>query len=130
MISHVHIGIADFERAFAFWRPLMEGLGHRIRFHDAARGWAGFQPAEAARPLLLIGRPYDGQPAHPGNGQMVALLAPTRTAVDVAHATAMAQGGTCEGRPGLRPDYHSNYYGAYFRDPDGNKICICCHHEA
>ncbi len=58
---------------------------------------------------------------------MIALLAPKRSAVDACHAAAMEQGGADEGRPGLRPHYHSNYYGAYFRDLDGNKICIVCH---
>jgi len=47
--------------------------------------------------------------------------------VDRAHATALAQGGACEGPPGLRPHYHADYYGAYFRDPEGNKLCVCCH---
>jgi lactoylglutathione lyase len=58
---------------------------------------------------------------------MVALLAASRAQVNAAHATALAQGGRCEGRPGLRPEYHANYYGAYFRDPDGNKLCVACH---
>jgi predicted lactoylglutathione lyase len=49
--------------------------------------------------------------------------------VDACHKIALEQGGTDEGGPGLRPQYHPNYYGAYFRDLDGNKICICSHHE-
>ncbi|MCP6362581.1 VOC family protein, partial [Klebsiella pneumoniae] len=67
------------------------------------------------------------QPHHPGNGQMVAFLASTRQLVDHVHATALAHGGTCEGPPGLRPEYHPYYYGAYVRDPDGNKLCVACH---
>ena len=66
----------------------------------------------------------------PGNGQMTAFLAADRATVDRAHAVALAQGGHCEGPPGLRPEYHANYYGAYFRDPDGNKLCVACHAEA
>ncbi len=58
---------------------------------------------------------------------MIALLAPERSAVDACHAAAMEQGGADEGRPGLRPHYHKDYYGAYFRDLDGNKICVVCH---
>lgn len=79
------------------------------------------------RPPLLIGRPYDGAPARVGNGQMVALLAPSRSAVAAAFDAALAHGGTCEGKPGLRPEYHAHYFGAYVRDPDGNKLCVCCH---
>jgi catechol 2,3-dioxygenase-like lactoylglutathione lyase family enzyme len=58
---------------------------------------------------------------------MIALLAKSRDIVGRSHAAALANGGKCEGAPGLRPHYHPNYYGAYFRDPDGNKICVCCH---
>lgn len=127
MLSHVFVGITDFDRAFRFYSALMESLGLRLRFRDTERPWAGWMPADAARPLFLMGTPFDGQPAHCGNGAMIALLAKDRDAVDRAHATALAHGGTCEGPPGLRPHYHEHYYGAYFRDPDGNKLCVCCH---
>lgn len=128
MLSHIHLGVTDFARAHAFYTQLLPMLGWKPRFVDGSRPWAGWQPAEQARPLLLIGVPYDGQVASPGNGQMVALLAPSRAAVDRFHATALALGATCEGAPGLRPEYHADYYGAYLRDPDGNKLCVC-HHE-
>ena len=127
MFSHVFIGTQDFERALAFYRPLLAELGVAERFCDATRPWAGWQSTPGPRPLLLIGRPWDGQPHAPGNGQMVALLAPTRAAVDRAYAVALAQGGRSEGAPGLRPEYHAQYYGAYLRDPDGNKLCVVCH---
>jgi len=78
----------------------------------------------------LIGTPYDGAPAAPGNGQMIALLAPDRAGVDRTYAKALEHGGACDGPPGPRPQYHAHYYGAYFRDPDGNKICVCCHDPA
>lgn len=61
---------------------------------------------------------------------MIALLAPDRTTVGRIFAAALAAGGTSEGAPGLRPQYHANYYGAYFRDLDGNKLCVCCHEPA
>jgi lactoylglutathione lyase len=130
MLSHVFLGVSDFERAFRWHAAVMAALGNTLRFRDDARPWAGWQPAAGGRPLFLIGHPYDGAPASCGNGQMVALLAPTRAAVDAAHAAALAHGGECAGPPGLRPEYHANYYGAYFRDPDGNKLCACCHDPA
>jgi predicted lactoylglutathione lyase len=55
---------------------------------------------------------------------MAAFTAPTRAAVDAAHAAAIATGGLDEGPPGLRPKYASDYYGAYVRDPDGNALCL------
>ncbi len=127
MLSHVYIGINDFEPAYAFYSALMAELGTRPRFKDASKPWAAWMPAETARPLFVIGKPYDGQPAGCGNGQMFAFMAPSRAAVDRAHAAALAHGGQCEGVPGLRPHYHANYYGAYFRDPEGNKLCVVCH---
>lgn len=127
MFSHVFIGVSDFDRALAFYRPLMEALGIEPRFCEPERPWAGWQSSPGPRPLLLVGKPYDGQPHHPGNGQMVAFMAADREAVDRAHAVALAHGGTSEGPPGPRPEYHEHYYGAYFRDPDGNKLCVACH---
>lgn len=127
MISHVFVGITDFPRALAFYSALMEGLGLQLKFCEASRPWAGWMVPGQPRPLWVIGQPYDGEVASAGNGQMLALLAPTRAAVDSAHAMALALGGCCEGAPGLRPQYHADYYGAYFRDPDGNKLCVCCH---
>ncbi|HEX8615408.1 MAG TPA: VOC family protein [Telluria sp.] len=126
MISHVFIGVTDFARAFDFYGALMPELGLALKFSDPSRPWAGWMQPGHPRPLFLIGAPFTGQHAA-GNGQMTALLAPTRAAVDSAHAAALAHGAVCEGAPGLRPEYHARYYGAYFRDPDGNKLCVCCH---
>jgi len=61
---------------------------------------------------------------------MVAFLAEARAVVDQAFTVALASGGTSEGEPGLRPEYHEHYYGAYFGDPEGNKLCVACHSPA
>ena len=127
MFSHVMVGVADFERALAFYRPVLAAIDVAFRFEDASRPWAAWQSTPDPRPLFLIGRPYNGQPPAAGNGQMIAFLAPSRAQVNRAHALALAHGGQCEGKPGVRPEYHADYYGAYFRDPDGNKLCVVCH---
>lgn len=127
MFSHVMLGVGDFERALAFYRRILPALGLQERFCERNRPWAGWEPAGGGRPLFLIGRPYDGQPHAPGNGQMVAFLATDRETVRSVHALALAHGGGCEGPPGLRPEYHAHYYGAYFRDSEGNKVCVACH---
>lgn len=127
MFSHIVVGVSDFERAMLFYRPLMAAIGAKPRFVETEVPWAGWQSAPEPRPLFIIRCPYNGQPHHPGNGQMVAFLANTREVVNQVHAIALKNGGTCEGEPGLRPEYHANYYGAYFRDLDGNKLCIACH---
>jgi lactoylglutathione lyase len=127
MFSHVFVGVSDFERALAFYNPLMMTLGIESRFCERSRPWAGWQSTPGPRPLFLIGRPYDKLAQQPGNGNMVAFIAETRATVDQAFAIALENGGTSDGIPGLRPEYHEHYYGAYFRDPDGNKLCVACH---
>lgn len=127
MFSHIHLGTADFDRAFGFYEAIARELGLVLRFKEPDQAWAGWQPPGQDRPLLIVGRPFDGQPPTPGNGQMVALLAATHEQVRRVHATALAHGGRCEGPPGPRPHYHAHYYGAYFRDQDGNKLAVACH---
>ena len=127
MLSHVFIGITDFDRALAFYQPIMDALQLQMKFCDPGKPWAAWMSKDAPRPLFVIGTAFDEQPATPGNGQMIALLAPSHEIVNRCHALAMAHGGSCEGPPGLRPHYHPDYFGAYMRDPDGNKLCVCCH---
>ncbi|GAA6142102.1 VOC family protein [Hydrogenophaga sp. 5NK40-0174] len=127
MFSHVMVGVSDFPRALAFYTPLMDLLGVRLRFQEDDVPWIGWESSPDPRPLFIVGKPFNGAPHQPGNGHMVAFQAATRSQVDQAHALAMAHGGVSEGEPGLRPHYHAHYYGAYFRDPDGNKLCVACH---
>lgn len=127
MISHVHVGVADLDRALAFYTPLMAALGLPLRFTELDRGWAGWSSRDGGRPLFVVGRPFDGRPATPGNGTMTALVARSRAEVERVHALALGLGAADAGAPGLRPQYHPDYYGAYFIDPDGNKLCIVCH---
>ena len=127
MLSHVFVGVGDFDRALAFYTPVLATLGLTQRFCERDRPWAGWQRPGQARPLFLIGAPFDGQAPVAGNGAMNAFLAADRATVRAVHAAALAHGGRCEGPPGLRPHYHPDYYGAYFRDPDGNKLAVACH---
>ena len=127
MFSHVTIGTNDLDRAIAFYDAVLAPLGIE-RVGSKYANWAAWQrPGEAAK--LWVGRPYNGLPASWGNGWMAAFAAPTRAAVDAAHAAAMAAGGYDEGLPGLRPKFAPDYYGAYVRDPDGNKLHFVCRGE-
>lgn len=130
MYSHATLGTNDIARAIAFYDPLLAGLGLARHESDAAKGYAGYAAAPEATPQFWILRPIDGRDASVGNGVTIAFEAPDRATVDRFHATALAQGGTDEGAPGLRPHYHADYYGAYLRDPDGNKLCCVCHRPA
>lgn len=130
MISHVHLPVRDFDRAHRFWCEVLPPLGWKLRFCDPDKPWAGWQPSHldgpTGRPLVVYGKPLEGEP-DPGNGVMLALLTPSRALVDSTHAAALAAGASSEGAPGLRPHYHPDYYGAYWRDTEGNKIALACH---
>lgn len=128
MFSHATLGTNDFARGVRFWQAVMDALGHRLRFLDESRPWAGWEPAAGGRPLFVLTAPFDGQAATAGNGTMLAFDCATRAMVDAAHTAGVAQGGTDAGAAGLRPEYHAAYYGAYLRDPDGNKLGFVCHH--
>jgi catechol 2,3-dioxygenase-like lactoylglutathione lyase family enzyme len=130
VFSHIFTAVSDFERALSFYEAVLAELSIKQRFVDRSRPWAGWQSSPQPRPLFLIGSTYDKNAHLPGNGQMVAFLAKNREQVKAAYRTALEHGGTDEGPPGLRPEYHANYYGAYFRDPEGNKVCVACHEPA
>jgi catechol 2,3-dioxygenase-like lactoylglutathione lyase family enzyme len=126
MYSHVTVGTADMARATAFYDAVLAPLGlKRLKTYKVAIGYApeGF---EGVNEPFWVMRPYDRKAASPGNGAMVAFKAETRAAVDAFHAAALAAGGSDEGAPGIREHYHPDYYGAYVRDPDGNKLCAVC----
>jgi catechol-2,3-dioxygenase len=72
--------------------------------------------------VFSLETPVDGNPALPGNGVHIAFQAPDRETVRRFHAMALSNGGKDEGAPGIRANYNANYYGAFVRDPDGNKI--------
>jgi catechol 2,3-dioxygenase-like lactoylglutathione lyase family enzyme len=127
MFSHVTLGTSDIRRAVVFYDALLAVLGLARQENDMDRGYAGYAIAPEVTPQFWVLRPIDGQRASVGNGVTIAFEAPDRAKVDRFHATALAHGGTNEGAPGLRPHYHPDYYGAYLRDPDGNKLCCVCH---
>ena len=116
MIVNFCFGTRDLERAGKFYDALFSEVGmarsgqsDRSIYFSSAKGGAGF----------AITLPFDGNPASVGNGSMATLGAADRATVDRLHATALANGGSDEGAPGLRP---AGYYCAYWRDPDGNKM--------
>jgi catechol 2,3-dioxygenase-like lactoylglutathione lyase family enzyme len=127
MLSHITVGIADLGRALAFYEKVLAPLKYVLKFHEPDPGWAAWKLPDQDRPLFIITTPVDENPPTVGNGSMTAFLAADHQTVYAVHAAAMALGGKDEGAPGIRPDYHADYYGAYFRDLDGNKLCVVCH---
>lgn len=123
MIGYVTLGTDDLERSRAFYDALFAELG-ASRLMEMDSGFTLYGVSWGV-PGVAVTRPYDGQPARPGNGNMVSLVVDARDKVDRLHAKALELGGSDEGPPGLRgPDGDRAFYGAYFRDPDGNKFCV------
>ena len=121
MIGYVTIGSNDLEKSRSFYDALMPviGAGRIMEFGDNFTMYG----TGLNRPGLAICKPYDGNSAQAGNGNMASIACDSRAKVDEFYAKAIALGGTDEGPPGVRGEEGPNaFYGAYFRDPDGNKI--------
>jgi catechol 2,3-dioxygenase-like lactoylglutathione lyase family enzyme len=126
MIGYVTIGALDSEQSGKFYDAVFDALGHDRRTEGG--GWIGYGPKGGGEGFAdchtAICPPFDGQPARAGNGIMVAYHAKTPAEVDAAHAAGLAAGGADEGAPGHRPPGTPGFYGAYLRDPVGNKIAL------
>jgi catechol 2,3-dioxygenase-like lactoylglutathione lyase family enzyme len=117
VLDHLSLGVTDLERAIRFYDAALGALGLlRVWTYEHA---AGYDPTGPDEKLAIIADPQ-ARPA--GAGAHLALTARDRAAVDAFHRAALANGGTDEGAPGLRPRYGSGYYAAFVRDPDGNKL--------
>lgn len=124
MLGYVTIGYLHAEPALAFYDPVLGAIGMKRAFFDG--GWAGYGPAASDEQNVFLCPPFDGQPARGGNGIMLAFKGPDKASVDAAYAAGLEAGGTDEGAPGPRPEDSTSFYGAYLRDPTGNKICVYC----
>jgi predicted enzyme related to lactoylglutathione lyase len=122
MIGYVMLGTNDCDRANAFYDQLFAVTGgKRLMEFPGCVVWG----TSHAAPQLAATKPYDGNPASVGNGTMVALTAKTRADVDAMYAKAIELGGKDEGPAGLRGEEGPNaFYAGYFRDLDGNKLCV------
>ncbi|MEM9966865.1 MAG: VOC family protein [Pseudomonadota bacterium] len=119
MIGYVTIGVSDLPRAKAFYEGIFADKGAKFIW-DLGR--IHFMSVGRDKPMLAICEPYDKNDPVPGNGVMVAFTAESKEEVDMLYDKAIRLGATCDGAPGQRvPD---RFYGAYARDPDGNKICF------
>jgi catechol 2,3-dioxygenase-like lactoylglutathione lyase family enzyme len=117
MLDHVGLRVQDFPRALAFYRAALEPLGYRVmmEFPEAAglgyKGKTDFWIMKSDRPQSAVLVAFTG----------------SRQAVTAFHAAALAAGGSDNGGPGVRPDYHPNYFGAFILDPEGNNVEAVCH---
>ena len=120
MYTHIMVGTNDPDRAFQFYDAALGALGvegHKMgekAFYRGANGAFG------------VGKPANGEAATAANGGTIGFLATSKEQVDAFHTAGLANGGTCDGAPGKRDGAPGDNYGAYLRDPDGNKICAYC----
>ncbi|MBN9307584.1 MAG: glyoxalase [Devosia sp. 67-54] len=117
-VDHIGLNAGDFAKSKAFYAAALAPLGLKILndFGDVVGMGADF-------PFLWISA---GNPGH----VHLAFRADSRKLVDEFYAAAIAAGGKDNGKPGLRPEYHQNYYGAFVLDPDGHNIEAVCHAPA
>jgi len=124
MLDHITFGVADFARCSDFYDKALAPLGIK-RVYEVSAEDTGSKPFIGygdERPFFWIG------PGDASTGQLhFAFTAKTRAEVDAFHAAGLAAGGTDNGAPGLRPDYHPDYYGAFVFDPEGRNIEAVCH---
>jgi catechol 2,3-dioxygenase-like lactoylglutathione lyase family enzyme len=124
MIAHVGIHVSDVERSKKFYAAALKPIGYRLL---REYGITPNRPAASAgfgappRADLWI---YQGQPSPPTTH--IAFQVGKRALVDAFYEAAIAAGGRDYGRPGVRPQYSADYYGAFVLDPDGYNIEAVC----
>ena len=123
MFTHIMLGSSDTERSRTFYDATMGALGHAPSAapEGAPRHFYGGFGSGA----LGIGTPANGEATF-ANGGTIGLVGKDKDTVDAWYAAGLANGGTCEGPAGPRPNAPGSSYGAYLRDPDGNKLCAFC----
>ena len=122
MIGYITIGANDTEKSGKFYDAVLGAIGNERKFEDS--GWIGYGPRGSDSHSVYVCPPFNKQPATFGNGIMIAFKAGSRVEVQTAHKAGLASGGTDDGAPGYRPPEKEEWYGAYLRDPVGNKICV------
>jgi catechol 2,3-dioxygenase-like lactoylglutathione lyase family enzyme len=122
MFAGTCIGSTDLDLAGRFYDAVLASVGmHQADRNDSEIGYAG----KSGQIDFWVLTPFNGEPATSGNGSQVMFKALSHQQVDDFHASALQLGGSCDGAPGPR-NYSPGYYGAYCRDPDGNKLHVFC----
>lgn len=119
LIDHISLGVVDLERAMAFYDGVLAPLGGSRLLTRPTN--AGYGTVGRPKPRFWI-RLHDGKSPPFQPEAHVAFQAPDRAAVDAFHERALRLGATDNGKPGLRPHYHKDFYAAYVIDPDGHRI--------
>ena len=123
MIIYTMVGTSDLQRAIKFYDPIFSILGYQPCWRDErSTSWGLIEKPMV--PRFFIGYPFNGGLSSVGNGAMTAFWVDNEETIKRCYTIGMSSGGNCEGPPGPRPQYGETFYGAYLRDPDGNKIAF------
>jgi len=132
MLSYVYFGTNDLGKAVAFYEPTLGALGMKRcitndpEWDRVSAGWGTYEDGGLSELAFWVGKPLNQQAATTGNGSMVAFRARSWKEVDDFYTAALTHGGACDGPPGLRLHYAPDFYAAYVRDLDGNKLAAVC----
>ena len=118
MIDHVSVRVQDFGRLLAFYREALAPIGYQVIMEYPGAVGLG---ADGKPDLWLMQTEQTINPTH------IALSSPSRDGIDAFYTAGLGAGGSDNGPPGLRLDYHPTYYAAFVRDPEGNNIEVVCH---
>lgn len=118
-LNYVMLGSNDVAKARSFFDAVLPTIGGRLVAEHMPHAFC-YELRGGGR--MWVASPFDGEVATPGNGNMVGLKCESKREVQAAHETSLSKGGINEGDPGPRPQYGPEFYGAYIRDLDGNKI--------
>jgi catechol 2,3-dioxygenase-like lactoylglutathione lyase family enzyme len=128
VIDHTGLGVSDFVKSKEFYRKALGSIGYELLLEFPASVTGGTNVAGFGEPPKADFWIGEGVPNAPR--VHVAFRVSSRAIVDKFHAAALAAGGRDNGKPGMRPHYHANYYGAFVLDPDGHNIEAVCHTPA
>jgi catechol 2,3-dioxygenase-like lactoylglutathione lyase family enzyme len=132
VLTYVYFGTNDLQRAVKFYDATLAPLGMKRcitgdpEWDRVSAGWGTYENGGMRELAFWIGMPFNQQPATTGNGSMVAFRARSWKNLDDFHTANLASGGSSEGTPGLRLHYAPDFYAAFVRDPDGNKLAAVC----
>jgi catechol 2,3-dioxygenase-like lactoylglutathione lyase family enzyme len=129
MIDHISLQVTNFAKALSFYTAALAPLGYAPRYVDEGSKTAGFGLKDAPDPWFSRGSLWIGEGKAAAKTHL-ALRGPSREAVGRFHAAALGAGGNDNGKPGVRADYHANYYAAFVFDPDGNNLEAVTHEAA
>jgi len=125
MIDHVSLGVRDLDQSRQFYDAVLRPLGivRTVDFQQRGSDYGAMAGSLGVEFTITV----EASNSLPARGMHVCFRAPDRAAVQAFHTAALRCGGRSDGEPGLRPQYHPDYFAAFVIDPDGHRVEAVCH---